>query len=274
MTFAAVLLPLDFAFWDGTPIFGLVRFIPPSFFQISLVVLFLVNALLIDVFLVWRTREDLRVRPGARFLRLSLGSVPLLGFYAINYWQSILARKPPWAVHDAVSAPQKTVSTHFYRAAAQVLVRSRTLSFSMLLWLQAGNILFLVALSAKLTELRLQGIAEFGIYAFQVGLHIVVCCCLADYLRDFVRQHVVLGWQRLLLGLLPLFALPLPFPFALASVGAVAFFETGDERKRTLVWRTRSHGNDIERFAAVPHSDAGSAAGWFGRGLSRSDDSR
>ncbi len=266
VTFAAVLLPLDMAFWDDTPLFGLVRFIPAGFFGDALAPLFLANAILLDVYLVWKTGGDVKVRPGARFLRLSLSSLPLLGFYAISLWQHVLARRPSWAVQETVSSGgceggiaaaearhRSSLTSGFYRAASQILTRSRGPALWMLLWLYVGNALFLVALSAKLNELHLSGIAGSGVYVFQAGLHLAVCCCLVDYLRDYVRRDVVLGWQRIFLWLLPWLALVPPFPLALASVAAVAAFETGNARKRTLCWATRFQGNGIRGLAAWGH---------------------
>ncbi len=260
VTFAAVLLPLDWTFWDDTPFFGSVRFIPAGFFKGFVIALFLVNGLMVELLLAWKTRDDLEIEPGARLLRFLLGSLPLLGFYAINFWQGILTRRPRWAVLETARTPASVrrssagpSSAGLYRAAAQALARNRAFSLSMLLWLYVGNALFLIALSAKLSELRLLGVAVFGGYVFQVALHVVVCCCLVDHLRDYVRRHAVFGWQRVFVSLLPGLALPLPFPLALASVGAVAAFETGNARQRTLCWATLLHGNGIQRLAAWGH---------------------
>ncbi len=261
MMFAGVALPLDLAFWDDEPTFGLVRFIPVGFFHAGLPALLLVNALLLDVLMVWQTRGNVKVRPGVRLVRLGLSSLPLLGLYAINFWQYVLCRRPPWAVRESASPDgfdneydrHRTPVSAFHRAASQMLTRSRVLSLSMLVWLVVGNTFFLVALSAKLNELSLLGGTGFSVHIFQTALHAAIFCCLVDYLRDHVRQHAILGWRRVLLWLLPWLALAKPFPFVFASVGAVVVFETGNARKRTLCWATHLHGGGTQRLASWRH---------------------
>jgi len=246
-TLAFVLLPLDAAAWgtDATlPFLDLLGTVPTGVLWVLAVALIVGNTLILDALLTIGTPDTLVVKAPVRHLRLLACGVPLLGLYVINFWQWVLARRPPWAVASRDLKPP-ALGGSFRRATAQVLAQ-RSVAALAILWLYGANLLLLLAWSSMLSVSQGMNIRTYETFALHISLHAVVFCCLVDYLRDAFRKKTVERWRRALLWALP----PLSLPFALGGVigllgletesektlcGSAAYFHGGGAR-RPVVW--------------------------------------
>jgi len=270
---AFFLIPLDAPFWPHLVEEPLTQIstgrLPALPVQLSLLFLFLTQALLVDRFLAWRFVAESHVFRGIRCLRFLFAGLPFVGLAVIPAWQAMMKAAPSWALgpqesrrYDRVRLASRDGPAHRLQRLAGGVPIERGLASP---WTLAGFFLtsfgwmFLLAVPWAVGRTLASPGGLDALLVLSIGLHGLAFAGAVLFLTLRSRELRLSEYQRAVYLSLSVFWL-IPYPtIALCGMVLWLFFEARVEREPlvTVAW-----SDEVGRLPVWERLMAGLRSGW------------